>query len=76
VPPGTRPVVTPGLFRSEECRKEINRFLRRGQELGRSNLILPVYCISARELDDQDLRESDPLAREPQNGVLPGMIPT
>jgi hypothetical protein len=54
--------VSPGLFRSEECRQEIDRFLRRERELGRTDLILPIYYISARELDDRALRDCDPLA--------------
>ena len=38
------------------------RFLERERGLGRSDLILPVYYISARELDDLAARESDELA--------------
>jgi parallel beta-helix repeat protein len=40
----------------------VARFLGRERELGRSDLILPVYYISARELDDLAVRESDELA--------------
>jgi F-box protein 11 len=55
-------VITPGFFGSAACRAEVARFLEREQELGRSDLILPVYYISARELDDLAVRESDELA--------------
>ena len=56
-------IVTPGLFRSPACRSEVSRFLDRERALGRSDLILPVYYISTRELDDPRLREGDELAR-------------
>jgi F-box protein 11 len=56
-------IVTPSLFRSPACRSEVARFLEREQELGRTDLILPVYYISAQELDDPELRASDEMAR-------------
>jgi parallel beta-helix repeat protein len=56
-------IITPGLFRSPACRAEVTRFLDRERELGRQDLILPVYYISAREMDDPGLRETDELAR-------------
>lgn len=45
------PIVTPSYFRSEECRKELVAFLQREQELGRTDLILPVYYMTCREMD-------------------------
>ena len=56
-------IITPGLFRSPACRNEVKRFLERERNLNRQDLILPVYYITAREMDDPDLRESDDLAR-------------
>ena len=56
-------IITPGFFGSAACRAEIARFLERERELGRSDLILPVYYISAWEMDDLAARESDELAR-------------
>jgi F-box protein 11 len=56
-------VITPGFFASAACRGEVARFLEREQQLGRTDLILPVYYISAREVDDPAARESDELAR-------------
>jgi F-box protein 11 len=56
-------IITPGLFGSGACRAEAARFLERVRELGRSDLILPVYYISAREMDDPAARETDELAR-------------
>src|SRR5580704_4410242 len=56
-------VITPGFFGSAACRGEVARFRELERELGRSDLILPVYYISAREMDDRAVRESDELAR-------------
>ena len=56
-------VITPGFFGSRECRAEVARFRERERELGRSDLILPVYYISAQEIDDPVARESDELAQ-------------
>src|ERR1700722_2794638 len=49
-------IITPGLFRSPACRAEVQRFVERERKLGRQDLILPVYYISAREMDDPALR--------------------
>jgi len=56
-------IITPSLFRSPPCRAEVTRFLDRERELGRADLILPVYYISAREMDDPGLREADEIAQ-------------
>lgn len=55
-------IVTPGLFHSPACRDEVGRFRERERELGRTDLILPVYYVSAREMDDPHLRKADDLA--------------
>jgi F-box protein 11 len=55
-------IITPSLFRSPPCRAEFRRFLDRERALGRADLILPVYYIGAREMDDPQLRESDEMA--------------
>ena len=51
-------IITPSLFRSRECLAEVKRFLDRERTLGRTDLILPVYYIGAREM------KKDPLAQE------------
>jgi hypothetical protein len=56
-------IITPGFFASAACRIEVARFLERERELGRSDLILPLYYISAREIDDPAVRDTDELAR-------------
>ena len=55
-------IVTPSLFRSAACREEVARFREREKEFDRSDLILPVHYIGAREIDDADLRIGDDLA--------------
>src|SRR5215472_38361 len=45
-------IITPGLFRSSACRTEVMTFRERERTLGREDLILPMYYIGAREMDD------------------------
>ena len=56
-------IITPGLLRSPACRAEVGRFLERERELGQADLFLPVYYISAWEIDDPVVREGDELAQ-------------
>ncbi|PXF61383.1 MAG: hypothetical protein C4B59_03855 [Candidatus Methanogaster sp.] len=37
------PIITPSFFRSPYCRDELQRFLEREKELGRNDLVLPIY---------------------------------
>jgi F-box protein 11 len=56
------PIITPSFFRSPACREEVARFLGREQQLGRDDLILPVYYVSTPEIDDPVRRIADDLA--------------
>lgn len=56
-------IITPGFFRSHACREEVERFLARERELGRDDLILPVYYVSTPELEDPARGKADELAR-------------
>jgi F-box protein 11 len=56
-------ILTPGYFKSEYCRKELERFLEREKRLDRSDLILPVYYVRSPVLEDGARREQDTLAR-------------
>jgi F-box protein 11 len=56
-------IITPSFFRSRACRAEVKRFLAREHDLGREDLILPVYYVTAPELDDPERRDADELAR-------------
>jgi formylglycine-generating enzyme required for sulfatase activity len=57
------PIITPKFFRSDACRAEVLRFVRREQQLGRDDLILPVYYVKASELEDKAKRDADEIAR-------------
>ncbi len=57
------PIITPGFFKSLACRGELERFLDREKELGRDDLILPVYYVNCPILNDEAKREADPLAK-------------
>jgi parallel beta-helix repeat protein len=57
------PILTPGFFRRPACRAELERFLKREEQLGRYDLILPVYYVDTPLLNDEAKRETDPLAK-------------
>ena len=57
------PILTPSFFKSEYCRKELERFLQREKELNRNDLLLPVYYISCPLLDEEEKRQTDTLAQ-------------
>jgi len=57
------PIITPAFFRSDACREELERFLKREEEQGRRDLILPVYYVKCPVLQDKAKRKHDPLAQ-------------
>jgi hypothetical protein len=70
------PIITPSFFTSDECQKELERFVRREQTLGRNDLILPIYYIDCEGIpgfdslktrqykDWRDLRGMSPKSRK------------
>jgi parallel beta-helix repeat protein len=56
------PVFSPSFFNSTQCRDELRRFLEREKQLGRDDLILPVYFIDCPILSAPD--ESDSVLKE------------
>jgi CheY-like chemotaxis protein len=56
------PIITPLFFTSEPCRDELRRFVTHEEALGRNDLILPVYFVTAPVLERAELRDADPLA--------------
>lgn len=56
------PIITPRFFKSEYCRDEVERFIGREKELKRDDLILPVYYVSCKQMDDKSKSSSDPIA--------------
>jgi hypothetical protein len=58
------PIITPLFFRSDACRDELEKFVQHEKALGRDDLILPIYFVTAPVLEKQDLLSADPLASE------------
>ncbi len=56
------PILTPGFFRSEACRSELEAFLEREKKLGRRDLVLPIYYVDTPLFNDPARRAGDPLA--------------
>ena len=56
------PIVTPRFFKSEYCTDEVERFIGREKELKRDDLILPVYYVDCRQMDDESKSSSNPIA--------------
>jgi parallel beta-helix repeat protein len=54
-------IVTPRFFASQQCGDELRRFIERERELGRNDLILPVYYIDHTPLNLPDSQEGDDL---------------
>jgi hypothetical protein len=57
------PILTPSFFKSQYCRNELQRFLNREQKLRRNDLILPVYYVGCRLVDEEMERRTDELAQ-------------
>jgi hypothetical protein len=53
------PIITPSYFESENCRKELQRFIEREKELNRNDLILPIYYRKVWIIEDKAEREQD-----------------
>ena len=56
-------VISPSFFGSRECRGELARFLARESQLGRQDLLLPVYWIDTPIMQDQAQRRDDRLGQ-------------
>jgi F-box protein 11 len=52
------PIITAGYFRRDWCLQELKWFLEHEQQIGRDDLILPIYFI---ESEDFEHRQDDPL---------------
>jgi hypothetical protein len=57
------PIITPGFFKSQYCREELELFVKREKDLKRNDLILPIYYVSTPLIDDQEKRIKDNLAQ-------------
>ena len=56
------PVITALYFTSPACRDELERFQQHEASLGRKDLILPIYFVTAPVLERPELLDTDPLA--------------
>jgi hypothetical protein len=56
------PIVTPSFFTSDACRAEFERFVERERQLGRGDLILPIYYVNSKLIEDAEERTSDSIA--------------
>jgi TIR domain len=56
------PVLTPSYFASDYCLEEVAVVLAKERELGRDDLILPIYYITVEAFDDPQKRAADELA--------------
>jgi len=57
------PIITPSFFNSPYCRRELERFLELEKELGRNDLVLPIYYVDCPLLNDEGKRGGDELAQ-------------
>ncbi|PWV97690.1 cobaltochelatase CobT subunit [Hoeflea marina] len=53
------PIITPSYFRSHMCREEFEAFILRERALGLPRLILPIYYVTADEIDDSAKHPDD-----------------
>lgn len=58
------PIVTPLFFKSDPCRDELKQFIEHEKSLGRDDLILPIYFVTAPVLERPELLKDDTLASE------------
>jgi TIR domain-containing protein len=56
------PILTPAFFRSQSCEDEYLKFASCEREIGRNDLILPIYYVTCRELTKPN--RADPLAND------------
>jgi hypothetical protein len=57
------PIITPSFFGSDGCRGELEQFVKRENDAGFKELILPIYYITTPQLQDQFKKASDLLAQ-------------
>jgi hypothetical protein len=55
------PIITPTVVRSPHCKFELESFLAREAELGRSDLVFPILYIRVPELEDSARQKNDPV---------------
>jgi TIR domain len=48
------PIITPGFFESEECRRELIEFVGQATSLGVQELLLPIYYVTVPGLEEDE----------------------
>ncbi|WP_280697437.1 toll/interleukin-1 receptor domain-containing protein [Kitasatospora sp. GP82] len=48
------PIITPGYFRSRECRRELLTFFGNARSLGVQELVLPILYVATPELEEEN----------------------
>jgi hypothetical protein len=57
------PILTPAYFRSNNCRAELKKFLQEEEKTKRKDRILPIYWVDCEVIEEDELRDADPLAK-------------
>lgn len=57
------PILTPNFFTSDFCRREAMAFLDYEARAGRDDLVLPIYLLDSDQLNDEQCRQADEIAR-------------
>jgi hypothetical protein len=55
-------IMTPAFFQSDACRGEVERFHKRATGSQKPGLLLPIYYVTAQQLDDSGQRNRDSVA--------------
>ncbi|HSD74822.1 MAG TPA: toll/interleukin-1 receptor domain-containing protein [Steroidobacteraceae bacterium] len=58
------PMLSPLFFNSAPCIEEVKEFLAHEKNLGRDDLVLPVYFLSSAKLEKEEEKSKDPIAME------------
>jgi hypothetical protein len=57
------PLITPSYFQSNACRQELLKFVREADRLGLRQLLMPVYWVTVKELEQDGPDSSDEAIR-------------
>jgi hypothetical protein len=55
-------IITPNFFNSKYCREELSYFIEKEASINQTGLILPIYYITCKSIEDETVRSSDNLA--------------
>ena len=55
--------ITPRFFQNSSCRNDLRAFIERERNLGRKDLIVPIYYVTSPLLEDEIRRRDDKLAQ-------------